>query len=573
MKKRADWKFKMVFSTVFGVGIIVLLLAVVTYMNFIKKSVDYNEKIVQLTFQTGEENLMNMMGEAEKYLNRLVNEQNIYEFYVDDFQKELERTANTKEIVKTFDEMMALNKDMYGAALLSGQGRTVVSTERGSRQGKSGSSDSLADMMKECRENYPYVKWVYFENADIGENQPLYRLIQKPVLLGMRALGESDTAEEDAYLLIALNEEAIAKCYEAAAIYEEGDTLLLDEKNRILSSTNKKEIGSYFKEEKGIQNIYFPIRYRNWTLVSKIPTEVYFGDAMSILKFGLILTVAALCGGVLFLAWWLHRYTRPIQLLMERMKLVAEEQFDFPKPESAGLAELDALNVQFYDTVQELKQYIEKIKKVEDEKKKEELKALQYQINPHFLANSLNSIRWMAILADQNKVADSLAVLSRVFIPMLRNPSFTWKLKDELAFIENYVEMMKIRYGDIIEYHLKCGENLQHEEFPRFILQPVIENCFTHRSESQGISHIYLEIQKDVHFTVKIQNTGGFIEPDKLREINRKIAGEEIEEEETGRKSIGLRNVQKRLYYLYGEYGKITITSDEETGVLVKITF
>lgn len=573
MKKRADWKFKMVFSTVFGVGVIVLLLAAVTYMNFIKKSVDYNEKIVQLTFQTGEENLMNMMGEAEKYLNRLVNENNVYEFYVNDFKDTKERTANTRAIVKTFNAIRELNQNIYGVAIVSGEGRTLVSAEKGTAQGQSVLSENLKDLMKKSRENYPYVEWLYFENAAIEENQPLHKIVKKPVLLGIRAFGEGESDKEDMYLLAAIDEESIAKCYEAAAIYEEGNTLLLDENNRILSSADKKEIGEYFEEEQGIQNISYKLRYHDWMLVSQIPTKVYFGDAMSILRFGLILTVAALCGGVVFLAWWLHRYTKPISILMERMKLVAEEQLDFPKPEPAGLAELDALNLQFYDTVQKLKQYIEKIKKVEDEKKKEELKALQYQINPHFLANSLNSIRWMAILADQNKVADSLAVLSRVFIPMLRNPSFTWKLKDELAFIENYVEMMKIRYGDIIEYHLNCGENLLYEEFPRFILQPAIENCFTHRQESQGISHIYLDIQKEEHFTVKIRNTGSFIEPDKLKEINRKITGEESVAEETGRKSIGLRNVQKRLYYLYGEYGKITIISDEKTGVLVKITF
>lgn len=571
--KRADWKFKMVFSTVFGVGIIVLLLAVVTYVNFIKKSINYNEKIVQLTFQTGEENIMNMMGEAERYLNRLVNEKIVYEFYVNSFQDERERTANTKAIVEIVDEMLALNQDMYGVALVSGDGRTVVSTAKGNRQGECRISDSLKGLMEECGENYPYVDWFYFKNADIGENQSLHKLVQEPVLLGMRALGESDETEEDVYLLAALDEEAIAKCYEAAAIYEEGNTLLLDEKNRILSSTNKKEIGSYFAEEKGVWNIPYKLRYHDWTLVSKVPARVYFGDAMSILKFGLILTVAALFGGVLFLAFWLHKYTRPIQQLMERMRLVGKEQLDFPRPEPAGLAELDALNVQFYDTVQKLKQYIERIKKVEDEKKKEELKALQYQINPHFLANSLNSIRWMAILADQNKVADSLAVLSRVFIPMLRNPGFTWKLKDELSFIENYVEMMKIRYGDIIEYHLTCGENLYYEEFPRFILQPVIENCFIHRFESSGIEHIYLEVKKEEGFAVTVRNTGGFIEPQKLEEINRKIKGEESGREEDGRKGIGLRNVQKRLHYLYGDHGAITIISNEETGVLVKITF
>lgn len=571
--RRKDWKFKMVFSAVFGIGVIVLLLSVVTYVNFIKKSVDYNEKIIHLTFQNGEENIMNKMGEAEKSLSHLVNNRFVYEFYENDFKDKKDWTRVTREVVKIFNEMIELNPNIYGFALISGEGKIVVSTTKGSTQGKTEISDSIWKFMENSGKNYPYVDWFYYEEADIKKNQPLYKLIQKPVLLGMRAMGESENPEEDVYLLTALDEESLSACYGAADIYQEGDTFLLDEQQRILSSSDKEKIGGYFSEEKGVRNISYGLRYHDWTLVNSMPEKIYFGDAVSILKLGLILTAATLIGGMIFIIFWLRRYTRPIQVLMENMKMVEQEQLDFSKPKPLGLAELDALNVQFYYTVQKLKQHIARIKKVEDEKKKEELKALQYQINPHFLANSLNSIRWMAILADQNKVADSLAVLSRVFIPMLRNPGLTWTLKDELSFIENYVEMMKIRYGDIIEYHQECEEGLYREEFPRFILQPVIENCFIHRFESAGIEHIYLKIRKEKRFLVTVRNTGGFIESEKLEEINRKISGEENGKEEISGQNIGLLNVRKRLYYLYGDYGKITVLSNKEIGVMVKITF
>lgn len=563
----------MAFSAVFGIGVIVLLLSVVTYVNFIKKSVDYNEKIIHLTFQNGEENIMNKMGEAEKSLSHLVNNRFVYEFYENDFKDKKDWTRVTREVVKIFNEMIELNPNIYGFALISGEGKIVVSTTKGSTQGKTEISDSIWKFMENSGKNYPYVDWFYYEEADIKKNQPLYKLIQKPVLLGMRAMGESENPEEDVYLLTALDEESLSACYGAADIYQEGDTFLLDEQQRILSSSDKEKIGGYFSEEKGVRNISYGLRYHDWTLVNSMPEKIYFGDAVSILKLGLILTAATLIGGMIFIIFWLRRYTRPIQVLMENMKMVEQEQLDFSKPKPLGLAELDALNVQFYYTVQKLKQHIARIKKVEDEKKKEELKALQYQINPHFLANSLNSIRWMAILADQNKVADSLAVLSRVFIPMIRNPGLTWTLKDELSFIENYVEMMKIRYGDIIEYHQECEEGLYREEFPRFILQPVIENCFIHRFESAGIEHIYLKIRKEKRFLVTVRNTGGFIEPEKLEEINRKISGEENGKEEISGQNIGLLNVRKRLYYLYGDYGKITVLSNKEIGVMVKITF
>src|SRR5699024_1331805 len=95
---------------------------------------------------------------------------------------------------------------------------------------------------------------------------------------------------------------------------------------------------------------------------------------------------------------WSRRYTRPIQNLMDRMESVGKEQLDLPLPEKKGWPELDRLNVQFYQTVQKLKGYIAKLRDTEQEKAKEELLALQYQMNPHFLYNSLNTIRWMAMM-------------------------------------------------------------------------------------------------------------------------------------------------------------------------------
>ena len=134
---------------------------------------------------------------------------------------------------------------------------------------------------------------------------------------------------------------------------------------------------------------------------------------------------------------------------MEQMENVGREQLDIKKPEKVGLPELDRLNEEFYSTIQKLKSYIKKLQEVEQEKGREELRALQYQINPHFLYNSLNSIRWMALMTNNTKVADSLVTLSKVIMPILRNPDLTWKLENELEFLKNYMDMMEIRYGGV----------------------------------------------------------------------------------------------------------------------------
>ena len=117
--------------------------------------------------------------------------------------------------------------------------------------------------------------------------------------------------------------------------------------------------------------------------------------------------------------------------------------------------------------------------KAEKENQEEELLALQYQMNPHFLYNSLNSIRWMAMMTKNTKAADALVILSRIIEPVLRNPDFTWKLKDELDFLKDYIEMMSLRFDNCLEYQMECSEELYDEEFPRFVLQPIIETALS----------------------------------------------------------------------------------------------
>lgn len=225
------------------------------------------------------------------------------------------------------------------------------------------------------------------------------------------------------------------------------------------------------------------------------------------------------------------------------------------------------MNEEFYSTIQKLKSYIKKLQEVEQEKGREELRALQYQINPHFLYNSLNSIRWMALMTNNTKVADSLVTLSKVIMPILRNPDLTWKLENELEFLKNYMDMMKIRYGNTMDYQWECGENLEEEIIPRFILQPVIENCFVHGGSNTEIRKIFLRIEKKDKFYIEVQNTGVQLSQEKVKEINQSMA----RQEKMGN-HIGLANVYKRIKLLYGDAGNVSVDSDER-GVFVHITF
>lgn len=566
-KRKVNWKIRLLLSILGGTLLVIILLFGITYGYFVNKLTVNNEKIVQMTFKEAERDLKEMMETGANQLNIFYNDSIAWKFSTDQYVNAVEKSIVIRKIVEKFDEMIVFNTDAYGFAIFNGDGRTVVSTaERKSQTGITVLSDSMKKFMKESKENYPYVSWKAGNEIQIFQRSPLYHLINRPVLLGIKSLEEDDDYMKDSYLLIALDEESVQKSYGQAG-YNGSESVLVNEDNEIISATDEGMLGQIYEQEDEYQNITYDISYKGWKLVNMIPKATYLRETKSLRNFGIVLAILALLGGSLVAVHWSKKYTNPIQILMEQMESVGREQLDIVKPEKAGLPELDHLNEEFYYTVQKLKDYIRKLQEVEQEKAREELLALQYQINPHFLYNSLNSIRWMALMTNNTKVADSLVTLSKVIMPILRNPDFTWELKNELEFLKNYMDMMEIRYGNSMDYQLECEENLEEEIIPRFILQPVIENCFVHGGSNTEIRKIFLRIKKRDKFYIEVQNTGVHLSEEKLDEITQGMHMQE----KTGN-HIGLSNVYKRIKFLYEETGDVSITSDE-TGVFVHITF
>lgn len=423
--------------SVFGTTFLIIgLLFGITYGYFVKKLTANNERIVQMTLQNTEKDLKNMMAGAEEQLNRFSNTAQCWTFFENEFSNTIKKSILHKQIVLSFDQMLAENSNVYAFAMLSGDGRAVVSTaENKSRTGQMPVSKKLEQMMQECKNNYPFFKWYAGYEESSFRKTPLSVFSNRPVLYGMKALAEAEDLKDDVYLLVAIDENRVEKSYEQV-IYNGSEAVLTNRENRIISATDKSRLGKLYEPDSQNQNIEYAIPYDGWRVINMIPKKAYLKEAHDLRNFGLVVLCLATIGiGVLGIAFG-RRYTLPIQNLMEQMECVGKEQLDILPPQKAGLPELNHLNEEFYQTVQKLKNYIQRVQEVEQEKAKEELRALQYQINPHFLYNSLNSIRWLALMTNNNKVADSLVILSKIIIPILRDPNFSGSFPTNWNFWE-----------------------------------------------------------------------------------------------------------------------------------------
>ena len=566
--KRMDWRQKVLISILGSFIVILSILFCITYHYFVKKIETGNEKVVLMTFEQAEKNLKNVLENAELCLDKYVTNDLIWDYKNDYPETDVESNKLKVRITDSFIDEMAVNRELSALGFLRGDGWGIVSSAfRKNRTGNTQISGKLLKILRQSKDVYPYTTWLPSWELNLNNDSPLRLMTQNASLIGIKALGENSELEKDGYLIVAVSESNLQSTYRSVA-FDDSTAVLVDGNNQIISNVGEDLLGEQLETGNDTQNIEYALDIYEWKLCDMIPKQEYMKDAKDIRNFGVLMCLAAILSTVFVSIVWSRKYTRPIELLMRNMHHVRRQEFEIDKPQKLGWEELDQLNEELYYTAQSIKDYIERLKLVEKKKTEEELLALQYQMNPHFLLNSLNSIRWMAMMTNNKIVADTLVTLGKIITPMLRNPSLTWKIENEIEFLENYVAMMQLRFSHDMEYNLSCSKECYDLEFPRLILQPLIENCFVHGSSRGEIRTINVIIECDDFIDVKVINSGVFFTKTQLEEIYIKM--------QTASKAsdhIGMSNVYKRLNLLYGDLGKMTVESNEKCGFIVEVSF
>ena len=566
--KRMDWRQKVLISILGSFIVILSILFCITYHYFVKKIETGNEKVVLMTFEQAEKNLKNVLENAELCLDKYVTNDLIWDYKNDYPETDVESSELKVKITDSFIDEMAVNRELSALGFLRGDGWGIVSSAfRKNRTGNTQISGKLLKILRQSKDVYPYTTWLPSWELNLNNDSPLRLMTQNASLIGIKALGENSELEKDGYLIVAVSESNLQSTYRSVA-FDDSTAVLVDGNNQIISNVGEDLLGEQLETGNDTQNIEYALDIYDWKLCDMIPKQEYMKDAKDIRNFGVLMCLAAILSTVFVSIVWSRKYTRPIELLMRNMHHVRRQEFEIDKPQKLGWEELDQLNEELYYTAQSIKDYIERLKLVEKKKTEEELLALQYQMNPHFLLNSLNSIRWMAMMTNNKIVADTLVTLGKIITPMLRNPSLTWKIENEIEFLENYVAMMQLRFSHDMEYNLSCSKECYDLEFPRLILQPLIENCFVRGSSRGEIRTINVIIECDDFIDVKVINSGVFFTKTQLEEIYIKM--------QTASKAsdhIGMSNVYKRLNLLYGDLGKMTVESNEKCGFIVEVSF
>lgn len=293
------------------------------------------------------------------------------------------------------------------------------------------------------------------------------------------------------------------------------------------------------------------------------------------LPFTLFLAIVAVGIGLIVLAEflirsYLMRLTVRLNGIIEGMNQVTCGNLEVKLSTEESGDELDVIAEHFNEMCMELKLYIQKSYLAEIEQKNAELEALQNQINPHFLYNTLEAIRMKAISNGDREVGKMLYTMSVIFRSQLKDDDII-PVVQEIHYCKKYLELFEYRYQGRFTSAVECPEELMNYPVMKFILQPIIENYFVHgiRAEQEGnFIRIWLEKEASA-LLIHVEDNGKGMTEEELQAKNKELS----ENKQTDKKSVGIVNVNCRIKAVYGDSCGVTLKKAGDSGlhVIVKV--
>lgn len=297
-----------------------------------------------------------------------------------------------------------------------------------------------------------------------------------------------------------------------------------------------------------------------WKLVKPIPYSNIYAAAKATRNLGYLIGMIFLLISIILVTLFSNKITSPLKSLSLQMRRFSEGTFDAEIPVK-GRDEIAYLSRHFNRMVRRTNDLINERYKMKLVEKNAILKALEAEINPHFLYNALQAISTKALKSGDDEVADMVDALALTLRYCISGKDIV-NAREELKHIERYLALQKARFGSRLQVTVEWEEALKELQIPKLSIQSLIENSIKHGLEkmSSGISIRIRAELNDTHAAISVRDNGPGISPERMEQIQASFR-QEWEEQEG--ENIGLKNLYTRLKLLYGEEAELSILSDE----------
>jgi two-component system sensor histidine kinase YesM len=436
------------------------------------------------------------------------------------------------------------------------------------------------------------------ENKDAYPNgsrwwTPLYENQTKEVFSLVRLIRNTSTFKEMGTLAISLDQAEISTYLIQGGWEKSGFLLLLDNHNKVVSggdpgwinhsitelfpNINALEGSSgFFKYGNGADQksiLYDTIPSLNWKLVGFIPTRVYKAQNRYVLTVTAVAVGIALVLAAVLVLTFMKLVTKPLTELTQYLKDLNPDD-TIPTYEVKSTDEVGLLVHSYNKLSDRIGRLKEQVQLNETMKKEADILALQAQINPHFLYNTLSSIHWIALMNKDGQIADMVGALSDFLRFSLNKGEEFCPVQQEISHAQNYARIQAIRFPEQFDIEFFIDPDMMQMPMLKLLLQPLIENSLIHgiqKKQEKGHLYIHGDMQNG-RMNFVVEDTGVGIDANKLRDLRKLLLesqGRRLKQAEVT--SYGLLNVHQRLLLHYDNESGLIL--DSEAGVGTRISF
>nr|WP_288974441.1 sensor histidine kinase [uncultured Blautia sp.] len=553
--------------TVILTGFLVLFLAGIVSLNFVSNS--YEKKLYNSIAATLTDSALEISDQLQ-YIDTIVDSILANQTIQDSLDRSGKSTQNSEkqlcfnQVYSTLcDYFFIFNSDAISYISVL-QGNDVISTSN--RKFQTVPESVRSKLLKTACDNQGATVTVTDHGPDYGIF--IVKELRKIEGLSLDSLG---------VLIINIDMDAIISAATAAsAEFEDISYYLYDDNSLIFndSALSREDSDQLYKELKGDYDVVSLKNEKLFAVSGLIPiygwnyictvsyTSIYQAITLSSQSFFLIMVLAVIIVGI-FSTKLVFALFRHFDRLIENMKQFGEGKYEIDAaPRAYQQDEIGLLYKNFDTMVEKINTLINENYVNELLKKEAQIKAMESQMDPHFLYNTLDSINWRARMIKSEEISQITTALGNLLRLSLGNNSKDFTLRQELTIVDNYIIIQKIRYQKRLDFSVKIPDSLLDIPIPKFTLQPLLENAIRYGLEESSET-CYITITshtEDNTVILKIMNTGSAFEENFMD----KLLDGKIQPHGFG---IGILNIHKRIQMTYGsEYGLHLYTiEDEET--------
>lgn len=546
---------------------------VIAVMSYRKSDADIVSKTKTYSLQTVKQFSLTIdtkFSEWERYGNIIADSSDVQATLEEyDSMNAADQYIASRNLQKMMKEVLKVSLDIQEPNILTNNGG-VISTSNFTYTNTSAFINNLSGAKKvKERSKEARGSFVWY-TGDIANKKTEGFIVLARSITDIKTLNKSL-----GHLMLRIDSNYLYNLYNNANLGNGSKIYLLDNSFMAVLSGDKSEIGSNFSynisksireklnegHSQGTFNssadnclvAFSTVPTSGWTVVALIP-NTYFNNlandiGKSVIRVGVICLIIA----VLFFTLIYRSITVPLNGLMSSMREIKKGNLKARKVNEDASDEVGEVASSYNEMIKELKLHIENIKEKEKQKALVEFRALQAQINPHFIANTLNTVAWMARMQKADNIENVVTSLNQLLNASMGRGSDIITIREEVDNLKSYISIQNFKYLKNIDVRFDMDNDIMEYKLLRFLMQPIVENSIIHGIiPKQGQGAITIKGYRDSEAVVlTVTDTGMGMNDEEIREL---LYGKQSSKDSFS--GIGFRNVNERIKLSYGEnYG------------------